>query len=52
MSVEGWDTEASLPPATLTAAQTQASYTPPPPLTRGAEPGDVVILIEVDTFSG
>jgi hypothetical protein len=52
MNVECWDAAAVVPPATLTDAQAQADYTPPPPLTRGNEPGDVVILVEIETFSG
>jgi hypothetical protein len=52
MNVEAFDAEATWPPATLPAALSSANYTDPPPLARGNEPGEVVILIEIDTFSG
>lgn len=52
MNVEAWDAIASLPPVTLPAAFEEADYTPPPPLVRGLEPGPVVILVEIDVFTG
>lgn len=52
MNVEAWDAQAVVPPATLPEALVEAVFVPPGPLTRGLEPGEVVILVEVDVFSG
>ena len=52
LNVEGWAAPAVVSPATLPAALEQADYTPPPPLVRGSEPGEVAILIEIDVYSG
>lgn len=40
------------PPLALPDALSDADYSPPPPLVRGNEPGEVVILIDADVFSG
>jgi hypothetical protein len=52
MNVEAWDADAVVPPATLPAGAEQFVYVPPGALTRGPEPGEVAILIEIDTYSG
>jgi hypothetical protein len=52
MNIEAWDAGETEPPATISTALSSANYSPPPPLTRGNEPGEMVILIEAEVFSG
>lgn len=50
MGYEGFSTLGELPLETLPTAFQEADYVAPGPLTRGDEPGDVVILIEADVY--
>lgn len=52
MNVEAWDADAVVPPATLPDGLVTAVLIGQPALTRGSEPGEVVILIEAEQFSG
>jgi len=52
MNVEGFDAPGAQPISALPAADSDALFDGPPALVRGPEPGEVVILIEADTFSG
>lgn len=52
MSVEAWDADAVVPLATLPDGLVTAVLIGQLALVRGLEPGEVVILIEADQFSG
>lgn len=52
MNVEAWDADAVVPPATLPDGLVTAVLVGQPVLVRGNEPGEVVILVEADQFSG
>lgn len=52
MNTEAFDADATVPTITLPDALATASITTPAALIKGNEPGEVVILIEADTFSG
>lgn len=50
--IEAYDAPQCEPPATMPAAAQSATSGTAPALTRGSEPGDVVILIESEQYSG
>lgn len=52
MNAEGFDADALWPPALLPDALVEGVFVPPAPLVRGTEAGEVIILVDVDTFSG
>lgn len=52
MNVEAWEADAVVPPVTLPDALVQAVFAPVTALTRGSEPGEVVILVEIDVYAG
>lgn len=52
MNAEAWDADATVAPATLPDALVTATPPVGPVLVKGNEPGEVVILIEADTYSG
>lgn len=52
MNVDAFGPFAVEPYAALPLADSDADFDGPPMLVKGGEPGDVVILIEADTFSG
>lgn len=52
MNTEAFDADIVVPPITLPDALVAASISVPPALSKGNEPGEVVILIEAETYSG
>ena len=52
MNVEAFDMPAAEPMASLPAALSLADFAPPAALTNDGEPTPVVILIEVEFYSG
>lgn len=52
MNTEAWDADVTVPPVALPDALVTAVAPAAPTLSKGNEPGEIVILIEADTFSG